>query len=178
MERREACATCGASLSRWEFSSAQWRKGPRRKCNPCVERIAAGGSSGTAVAAHEHAMSDGLVDGRSHRAPGRKVGDRARRCSKAEMEVARAQADAFVVRFDLRRATVADILAEATDVESQAAYARMTVVLPAAERLPSECECDFLTTVREPVVHLFPSPHAPPPARTTFVQWVSSQTPH
>ena len=66
-----------------------------------------------------------------------------------------------------------DILAGASDVESKAAYSRMTVVLPAAERLPSECECDFLPTVRgQPVRHHPFSARPTPTARTTFDQWV------
>ena len=138
---------CRRLVPRSGFTVSQWRRGPNRKCPACVEQIGAAGVAG-AVAAHEHDASLGLVDGRWHRAPGKKVRDRARRSAAADVAAADAVLQEFEARFDLQSDKVSDIAALGYDSESYEAFGAMTRVA-ARDGAVSR---DFLTTVRTPPV--------------------------
>eukprot|EP00966_Prymnesium_polylepis_P215429 4989002-Prymnesium_polylepis.1 len=72
----------------------------------------------------------GLVDGRSHRAPGRKVTDRARRASKADVSNSREGMADFDSCFDLAHDTVEKIAALDADAESYTRFQEMVRLQP------------------------------------------------
>eukprot|EP00966_Prymnesium_polylepis_P243948 5642135-Prymnesium_polylepis.1 len=69
-------------VAREGFSTRQWQK-PRRNCRACTTWVKEAGDRGV-VAKATHAYSCGLVDGKKHRAPGRRVADPTRRASAAD----------------------------------------------------------------------------------------------
>lgn len=150
-ERVEPCSMCGERLARWGFSKAQWRRGPNRRCPPCIEKIEATGPLG-AVAARDHQDSLGLVDGKWHHAPGRKVRDRARRSAAKDKAAADATLAALKARFKLLGDSVDAIVALGYNPESFKLFQQMEFVDHVDAVLEPEHERDFLTTVRSPEV--------------------------
>jgi len=75
IKKLKLCSICSMYLPLSTFSNSQHRR-KVRKCIVCITNIAAAGATGCSLVC-DHCMSNGLVDGKLHQAPGRKVQDRA-----------------------------------------------------------------------------------------------------
>ena len=153
-EKSKRCCICKQAAPRSAFSATQWKKGGGAKCVACTVRVAEAGERG-AIAASEHEMSLGLVDGKRHRAPGRSVVDPTRRAAACDFKVAEQVMAEFDTKFKLKTQTVDEIAALHTDDESYKAFRKMRS-LPALDSLCDEISTDFITTVREPPVRHLP----------------------
>jgi hypothetical protein len=84
------CSICSMYLPLSTFSNSQHRH-KFWKCISCVTKIAAAGATGCSLV-RDHCMSNGLVDGKLHQAPGRKVQDQAIQCDPS-----------FVLRYNMNK---------------------------------------------------------------------------
>ena len=151
----ELCSTCAQLLRRSQFTISQWRKGPHRKCGPCIERIRCAGPLG-AAALEDHTFSCGLVDGRKHKAPRCGVRDRARRARPQDFAYSNSMILAFDKKFALKSDTIQAIASLHADVSSQAHFHCMHWLHAHALPVPHAYTRDFLTSVRSPMVEHLP----------------------
>ena len=104
VRQQKQCASCAKSLSKGLFSRSQWQKGGSRRCVACVQRALDAGVHG-AVTVAQHTLSHQLVDGRLHKAPGRRTRDRAIRSNATDAALVAEVMAAFDRLFNLRHDT-------------------------------------------------------------------------
>lgn len=109
--RTQVCSTCATLRERQLFSKRQWTLGASRRCKECVLKFEDSGERGLIVMG-EHRLSDGMVDGKKHRAPGRKVRDRSRRPSQCDFEHASQVIQSLHACFDLKADDYENLMAK------------------------------------------------------------------
>jgi hypothetical protein len=100
-----------------------------QKCIACVTNIAAAGATGCSLLL-DQCMSNGLVDGKLHQAPGRKVQDQAIQCNPHDRTKAGVRRAAASNSFQIFSETLNDIVTLGYNTESYLRSTSMTVIQP------------------------------------------------
>ncbi len=100
------CFLCTNSLEKHAFSKRQWQRHNNsnvslfsRKCLSCIEEFLKKTGSIEHVLVRNHALSNGLVDGKLHLHEGKKIKDRSMQCQLIDREVANAMYCDFITKF-------------------------------------------------------------------------------
>ncbi len=151
IKKLKLCSICSMYLPLITFSNSQHRC-KVRKCIACITNIAAAGATGCSLVC-DHCMSNGLVDGKLHQAPGRKVQDRAIWCDPHDRTKAGELLLQFLSKFSVKDQTLNDIVSLGYDTESYLRSTSMTEIQPGTS-IQSKFVNDFLTTIcNPPVLH-------------------------
>jgi hypothetical protein len=132
-------------------------------CTACVDEIGEGGAQAK-VMQMTHKLSLGLVDGRPHKAPGRRITDRAPRANETDNIAVARRMTYFRDRFRLAQQTYRDLWDVALEVgvemdvlsSCDVAFRSLHHYNPHHNPLPPHCSTDFITTIRHP-----PCTHVP-----------------
>ena len=152
------CFLCTNTLEKHAFSKRQWQRHNNsnvsissRKCLSCIEKLLKKTGSIGHVLVRNHALSNGLVDGKLHLHEGKKIKDRSMRCQIIDREVANAMYCDFITKFKVSSMSVENIVHLGMDTDSYQRFLLMTSKEP-EDPIQSNCMYDFLTTTRNPQV--------------------------
>jgi hypothetical protein len=152
---KKMCFICTISFPMQAFSKRQWQwhnkrgSNSSRKCISCIKKFLSKSGSIGHLLVRDHALSNGLVDGKLHHVSGKIIKDRAMQCQLIDRESANNLYHDFLSKFRLSSMSVEDIVSFGMNTESYQRFILMASNQP-NDPIPSNCIYDFLTTIRNP----------------------------
>ncbi len=120
---KKMCFICTISLPMQAFSKRQWqwhnKKGSNssRKCISCIKKFLSKSGSIGHVLVRDHALSNGLVDGKLHHVSGKIIKDPAMWCQLIDRKVANNLYLDFLSKFRVSSMSVEDIVSFGMNTE-------------------------------------------------------------